>query len=199
MIFPVQRVCQQLHTAGKKRCGVPDSLRKAFLTENRGHFPFSLTGKDRLCPCLLPYFLECPQFDLRMFYNLFTKSIPDSAENVKGIPLPACIVWQIPGKINLSSHCGKEVFPVSKGKRSGLPQNINLGDAGPQTRRPANHPLVKNSGRVEGYQLEGGEILTKSQGVALGQSRRHPRRGGGQCATAANICAPCLTAAKAIT
>lgn len=59
---------------------------------------------------------------------------------------------------------------MSKGKRSGLPQNINLVTPVPKPDAQRITRLVKNSGRVEGYQLANGEILTKSQGVALAKT-----------------------------
>ena len=59
---------------------------------------------------------------------------------------------------------------MSKGKRSGLPQNITLVTPVPKPDAQRITRLVKNSGRVEGYQLANGEILTKSQGVALAKT-----------------------------
>lgn len=88
---------------------------------------------------------------------------------------------------------------MSKQKKSSgaLPRNINLVTPVPRPDAQRITRLVKNSGRVEGYELSNGEILTKREGVALAKAggiRGVPWR----CATAANICALCLTAPKAI-
>lgn len=61
---------------------------------------------------------------------------------------------------------------MSKRKRisSGLPQNINLVTPVPKPNAQRITRLVKNSGRVEGYELANGEILTKREGVALAKA-----------------------------
>lgn len=57
---------------------------------------------------------------------------------------------------------------MSKRKNSaaGLPKNINLVTPVPNPDAQRITRLVKNSGRVEGYELSNGEILTKREGVA---------------------------------
>ena len=61
---------------------------------------------------------------------------------------------------------------MSKRKKSsgGLPQNINLVTPVPKPDAQRITRLVKNSGRVEGYELANGEILTKREGVALAKA-----------------------------
>ncbi len=58
-----------------------------------------------------------------------------------------------------------------KGKKnSGLPQNINLVTPVPNPDAQRITRLVKSAGRVEGYELANGEILSKKEGVALAKA-----------------------------
>ena len=61
---------------------------------------------------------------------------------------------------------------MSKQKKSSgaLPRNINLVTPVPRPDAQRITRLVKNSGRVEGYELSNGEILTKREGVALAKA-----------------------------
>lgn len=52
-------------------------------------------------------------------------------------------------------------------KNNNLPQNINYMTPVPNKDAQNISKLIKKSGRVTGYELEGGTTLTKSEGVAL--------------------------------
>lgn len=51
-----------------------------------------------------------------------------------------------------------------------LPQNINLVTPVPRPDARRITRLVKHGGHVEGYELSNGEVLTKSEGVALAKA-----------------------------
>lgn len=54
-----------------------------------------------------------------------------------------------------------------KSDNHGLPKNINIMNPVVNKDAQSIKRLIKNSGRVTGYELENGQILSKSEGVAL--------------------------------
>lgn len=54
-----------------------------------------------------------------------------------------------------------------KSNRHGLPKNINIMNPVVNKDAQSIKRLIKSGGRVSGYELENGQILSKSEGVAL--------------------------------
>jgi hypothetical protein len=54
-----------------------------------------------------------------------------------------------------------------KTNRHGLPKNINIMNPVVNKDAQSIKRLIKDGGRVSGYELENGQILSKSEGVAL--------------------------------
>ena len=62
-------------------------------------------------------------------------------------------------------------------KIGNLPANINIMNPVPNKDAKSISKLIRNNGKISGYQLSDGTILSKSEGRRARQAGRHPRRG----------------------
>ena len=69
-----------------------------------------------------------------------------------------------------------------------LPANINIMNPVPNKDAKTIMKLIRTNGKISGYQLSDGTVLSKADGVALAKQR---------AATAVNICAAYRTARRA--
>ena len=70
-----------------------------------------------------------------------------------------------------------------------LPANINIMNPVPNKDAKTIMKLIRTNGKISGYQLSDGTVLSKADGVALAKQ--------GGAATAVNICAAYRTARRA--
>lgn len=63
------------------------------------------------------------------------------------------------------------------GRIGGLPANINIMNPVPNKDAKSITGLVRKNGKVSGYELSDGRVLSKREGVGPGQAGGHPGRG----------------------
>lgn len=63
------------------------------------------------------------------------------------------------------------------GRIGGLPANINIMNPVPNKDAKSITGLVRKNGKVSGYELSDGRVLSKREGVALAKQGGHPGRG----------------------
>ena len=83
------------------------------------------------------------------------------------------------------------------GRIGNLPANINIMNPVPNKDAKSITKLVRKNGKIAGYELSDGRVLSKREGVAL--AKQGGIRGVAIAATAASICAPSRTATRATT